>query len=190
MFSPGLLEDGFTPAGGSWTTFGGPRRQIQIGPGAALAGIRHDGSNEVVKSLAFFCNVVRHENRHVQQVFDNNTVPFYSGVTGALREAPCAGWSFGTSPGTTANCGGTIVTPWNHFTDQNHDGIFNFGDSNLDPNGDDLAETLEPSVSDLASCSASGNPTQCQAQMAETCTADSVKASDWSDHGLQHFFQP
>lgn len=116
LFSSTLNNPGLVPAGAQWTTYGGPRSRLIIGPGANSSYTRRDGSGQTASGIAMFANVIAHERRHVRQIFDSNTTAFYSGITGVLREAPCAGWSLGISSGGAALCNGSLVFPWNHFT--------------------------------------------------------------------------
>ncbi len=136
---------GETPAMLFWRTFGGSRQLVQISDAAHLQDSRRDGSNQVITGIDLFANTVAHENTHVLQITQENAQPFFSGRTGVLRNAAAAGWSFNVAFSTTSL--------WNHFTDNNHNGVFDAGDTNLDPDFDDDAISLEPTAAQEAQCS-------------------------------------
>lgn len=180
LFSSTLSNPGLVPAGNQWLTYAGPRRRIFIGFGANGTYTRRDGSNEEVSGIAMFANVILHERRHVDQIFDNNALAFYSGRTGVLREAAAAGWSFGVAFSTTSL--------WNHFTDTNGNGFYDVPpDTDLDVDRDHLGDTIQPTAADLALCATPSSHIECQAQLAETSPKAAFTIVDWADPGKQHY---
>ena len=177
IYVPALGDFGQTPAGKFWSTYAGPRRRTYISDGSQLADTRRDGTGLAVTGIDLFTNVIAHENRHVQQIFENNAQPFYNGVTGALRDAASAGYSFLIAKST--------LTVWNHFTDNDSNGHLSPGDADLDTDGDDIANTLEPTAAQRAAC---GTPSdiECQANLDETIPNDTYLTIDWADPGKQH----
>lgn len=175
---------GDTPAGKFWSTYAGPRRRIRISDRARTSDTRLDGSNQTVTGIDLFANTVAHENRHVKQVFDNNTQPFYSGRTGALREAVTAGWSFQdvyATPNVGIYIAGSTTTLWNHFVDNDSNGYFSTGDTDLDTDTDDIANSLE-----IPACNGNRD-VECQAEQEETIPEGTYKSIDWAYPGKQHY---
>jgi hypothetical protein len=173
---------GRTPAMRLWSTYGGPRAQTWYSSSVTGPGVRSDGSDEIVTGIDFFANVVAHENQHVQEIFQENSQPFFSGNTGILRAAPAAGWSFNVAFSSAA---GAL---WNHFTDSNHNEGFDAVDTDLDPDRDDVASTLEPTPAQEAQCRhGSSNDIECKAELNETIPQDQYLPVDWGNPGKQHF---
>jgi len=169
---------GRTPALRLWSTYSGSRQSVWISDAVTGVDARRDATRQSISGIDLFANTVRHEVRHVQQVFDNNGQPFFSGVTGVLRNAAAAGWSFNipTSDGR-----------WNHFTDSDGSGTLTGPDTILDTDADDLANSLEPTSADRAACfSGSSGDVECQAELAETSPEDTFLVHDWGDPGKQH----
>jgi uncharacterized Zn-binding protein involved in type VI secretion len=169
---------GRTPALRLWSTYGGPRSAVWVTSLVLGSDIRLDGSGERVTGIDLFANTVAHEKRHVQQVTDSNTVMFFTGVTGVLRDAPAAGWSFNIPFGNQL---------WNHFIDIDHSNSFTAGDTDLDTNRDDLPDSIEPSADDFVACATPAQPIECQAQRAEKIPENTHKKVDWANPGKQHF---
>jgi PKD repeat protein len=171
---------GTSPAMLLWRTYAGSRDAITIDDAAITSAPRRDGSHQITTGIDLFADVVAHETRHVRQVHDSNTAPFFTGVTGVLRDAPAAGWSF--------NVNGHPPHPdplWNHFIRVILPPFGISFDFSLDTDFDDLPDTLEPSAADFAAC-ATPVPIECQAQRAETIAEDTFKSVDWGDPGKQH----
>lgn len=169
---------GTTPAMLNWATYGGPRRRVTLDDSTRLNDRRRDGTNQVITGIDLFANVILHENFHVTQVFSNNGVAFSTAVTGLLRDAPSAGWSF-NRPTTDAR--------WNHFTDLDHNHVLSPGDPVLDTDADDLADTLEPTAAERATCAGIGSgDIECQAELHETNPEGTHRNEDWANPGKQH----
>ncbi len=182
---------GTTPKMLNWSTYAGPIDRVRVGPATTGSDPRRDGSAQVVTGIDLFANTLLHENRHVRQVNDNNAQPYYTGVTGAIAAAPHTGWSFNYLFIPPPAAPGGPPAYWNHFRDTNTNNAFDpppGADTDLDPDRDDLATSLEPSASDRAKCAthAANGDIECQAELTERSKEDKFLKVDWGSPGKQH----
>ncbi len=188
------------PAIREWKTFAGPRDEIRVSDQlrVQLNFVLPDlmtGGAPFRTGIDTFANLIAHEKRHVVQVTENNALPFYKGVSGAVGARAASGWSFNVPPGDPL---------YNHFDpgpdgkpgiagrDDNGNGqvdeqIEAFpgvgGDVDLDGDGDDLGN-----INDINNIIVNVNArtVESQAQDAETIPQDSFRSVDWSSPGKQH----
>ena len=188
LMPPGLATTPFgivlgdTPKGRFWESFQGPVSTIRVSFAVVDEKQRSDGSFQTVSGIDLFANIILHENRHVQQILDNNKTAFFKGVTGSLSDAPGTGWSF-LIPDTDVR--------WNHFSDVDGSGALSPGDVELDEDRDDLFDPIEPSLLEKATCVIVNiglltPDIECQAGLAETSPEDTFFEVDWGDPGKQH----
>ncbi len=169
---------GETPAMLNWSGYAGSRDRIDVSGLVTGSDTRRDGSGQTVTGIDLFATTVAHENQHVSQIYSNNGLAYYQGVTGALRNAAGAGWSFNVGFGNAS---------WSHFTDVDGNGSFNAGDTDLDANRNDFGESIEVNAPALTCQSNTvAGAIECDAELKETIAEDTYKNKDWGDPGKQH----
>lgn len=139
---------------------------------------RRDGSRLRVTGIDAFHTTVLHERRHVQQIIDNNTLPFYSGVTGVSREAKESGWSWCHR--------GRLIRPhnsrYNHFDPGPNGQPGGGNDTNLDVDFDGLGKDPRAGGADFDN----GMNLETQAQKEEKNAQDAFANEDWGYPGKNH----
>lgn len=134
-----------------------------------------------LSGIDLVAHTVRHENAHVQQIFESNSCDYFNKAANPLRDAPAAGWAL-SAEGVPIPRGDPR---YNHFQDIDGNGVLNSPpDVDLDVDTDGLCDTYDPAGLTLEG-DAEGRAcyTKLILQPAER---ERLKPYDWGAPGKQH----